>query len=185
MKTDVRTVHMRSIILGVILGILVSVLLIYLFIDIRANQIAKQVWVNPTPTQSSSEEEIYNLLAEADQNLQYGNPHVAIDLIEPVIETWSSPIDRATGYQLLSVAEGRLSHEKKAVVYAEKMVENGPGSFTYQMLGTAYEVKGDLEKALDAYTRATTFNDDDFRYDPEYVNARISNISEALGIETH
>jgi len=125
MKTDVRTVHMRSIILGVILGILVSVLLIYLFIDIRANQIAKQVWVNPTPTQSSSEEEIYNLLAEADQNLQYGNPHVAIDLIEPVIETWSSPIDRATGYQLLSVAEGRLSHEKKLLSMRKKWWKMG------------------------------------------------------------
>jgi tetratricopeptide (TPR) repeat protein len=153
--------------------------------DIRADQIAKQVWVNPTPTQSSSEEEIYNLLAEADQNLQYGNPQAAIDMILPVIETWPSEIDRATGYQLLSVAEGRLSHEKKAVVYAEKMVENSPGSFTYQMLGTAYEVKGDLENALEAYTMATTFDDDDFRFDLEYVNARIDILSEALGIDTH
>ena len=73
--------------------------------DIRAEKIAKQVWVNPTPTQSSSEEEIFNLLAEADQNLQYGNPQAAIDMIQPVIETWPSEIDRATGYQLLSVAE--------------------------------------------------------------------------------
>ena len=185
MKANAKTIHIRSIILGVILGILVSVLMVYLFMDIRANQIAKQVWVNPTPTQSSSEEEIFNLLAEADQNLQYGNPQAAIDMIQPVIETWPSEIDRATGYQLLSVAEGRLSHEKKAVVYAEKMVENGPGSFTYQMLGTAYEVKGDLEKALEAYTMATIFNDNDFRFDPEYANARISIISEALGVETH
>ena len=59
------------------------------------------------------------------------------------------------------------------------MVENIPGSFTYQMLGTAYEVKGDLENALEAYTLATTFDDDDFRFDSEYVNARIDILSES------
>jgi hypothetical protein len=31
----------------------------------------------------------------------------------------------------------------------------------------------------------TTFNDNDFRFDPDYVNARISIISEALGIDRH
>jgi len=167
--------------LGMALGCLASAALFAPLLQIRAAQLNKMMGAAPTATQDVADPVIYNLLAQADQSIQAGNPQAAVDLLVPLIETWPSSIDRSTGYQLLAVAELRMQHPQRAIPYARKFSELSPGSFSYQTLAAAYDNSGDLPKALGAYQQMMMWNDNDSRSDFNTARSRIISISRTLG----
>lgn len=180
-----RPIRFIAFLIGFIFGILASIIVIKVFIMVRSNHLESQVKTIPTiSVEYSQEEDIYNLLAKADQNLQTGKFQATIDLILPVVDEWPSEIDRSSGYQLLAIAEMNLDHPEKSIEYAQKMTELSPGSFSYQMLAQAYDGTGDLANALNAYQQMIQFNDGDSRSDFDAASARILVLGKSLGTTT-
>ena len=167
--------------LGMALGCLASAAIAALLLQTRAAQLNRLMGAAPTATEDVADPAIYNLLAQADQSIQSGNPQAAIDLLLPVVEDWPSTIDRTTGYQLLVLAELKQKQPQKAIPYALKMSELTPGSYSYQLLAAAYDGSGDLPRALGAYQQMMLWADNDKRSDFETARARILSISQTLG----
>jgi tetratricopeptide (TPR) repeat protein len=176
-----------GLIIGLILGLLVSVILVYFMFTARARQIigvqagGAAVAQVPTPTEDIADPQVYALLEQADKLINSGKDQEAIDLLLPVIETWKSKIDKGTGYQIMAVAEVHLNHPQQAVPYAQKMCENAPGSFSYQMLARAYEMSGDMPNALASYQQMLLWNDNDSRSDFKQAREEINKLSSLLG----
>lgn len=171
------------VLLGMALGCLASIFIANQLLQVRATQLNKMMGAAPTPTVDVADPAIYNLLAQADKNIQNGNPQAAIDSIAPVIETWQSTIDKTSGYQLLAIAELNLQHPQKAIPYAKKMTELTPGSYSYQLLANSYDVAGDLPNALATYQQMMMWNDNDARSDFNTARSRIISISKILGTQ--
>jgi tetratricopeptide (TPR) repeat protein len=134
-----------------------------------------------TPTADVADPEIYKILEQADAAIHANNPQQAIDLILPNIDKWSSPIDKATGYQLLAVSEFNLEHPQKSVIYAKKMVENDHGAFSLFLLAQAYDASGDLNNALATYQQILALSQTDDRVDYTVVRTRAATLSQTLG----
>ena len=179
MKDKVR--KFLALLLGIALGCIVSLVVAVLLLRVRAIQLSTSMGAVPTAVVATADPAVYNLLAEADQAIQAGNPQKAIDLILPKVDSWSSPIDKGTGYQLLAVAEVKLNHPQEAIPYAQKMTQYSPGSFSYQLLAQAYDLSGDLRNALSYYQQMMMINDNDSRSDFAYARSRIISISQTLG----
>ncbi len=171
------------VLLGMALGCLASAAVASQLVQIRAAQLNRMIGAAPTATEDVADPAIYNLLAQADQNIQTGNPQAAIDQLAPVIETWRSNFDKTTGYQMLAVAELNLQHPQRAIPYAKKMTELTPSSFSYQMLAVSYDASGDLPNALAAYQQMMMWNDNDARSDFNTARSRIIDISQTLGTQ--
>ena len=178
-----RLYKILVVLLGMVLGVLASAAIATQLVQVRAAQLNQMMGAAPTATKDVADPAIYNLLAQADQNIQIGNPQAAIDSLAPVIETWRSDIDKTTGYQLLAVAELRMQHPQKAIPYAKKMTELTPSSFSFQMLAVSYDASGDLPNALAAYQQMMMWSDNDSRSDFNTARARIISISRTLGTE--
>lgn len=176
-----KTRKFLALLLGLTLGCIASLAISLVLIRVRAAQLSNLIGAAPTPAEDVTADVIYNLLAEADQAIQSGDPQKAIDILLPNVDSWSDPIDKGTGYQLLAVAEVNLNHPQKAIPYAKKMTEYNPGSFSYQLLAQAYDLSGDLPNALSIYQQMMMLNDNDPRSDFNYAQSRIIDISRTLG----
>ena len=177
----VKIYKFMVVLLGMALGLLASAAIVVLLVQARSAQLNQMMGAAPTLTPDVADPAIYNLLAQADQNISAGNPQAVIDSLAPVIETWRSTIDKTSGYQLLAIAELRMQHPQKAIPYAKRMTELTPGSFSYQMLAVSYDTSGDLPKALGAYQQVMLWADNDSRTNFDTARARIASISKTLG----
>jgi tetratricopeptide (TPR) repeat protein len=165
---------------GLLLGCLVSAGIIWFMLTSRSNYLSETLGF-ATPTVDIADPAIYKILEEADMGIHAGNPQKAIDLILPEIEGWSSPIDKATGYQFLAIAEYNMGHQQQAIPYAKKMVEYNPGAFSLMLLGEAYDASGDIKNALSIYQQILALNEPDPNVDYEYIRQRVVTISRTLG----
>jgi tetratricopeptide (TPR) repeat protein len=178
------------ILLGFLLGCLASTVLLWFGVKGRINYLSHLYGIEvenqsgnifETPTEDAADPEIYKILEQADKAIQSGNPQKAIDLILPNIDKWPSPIDKATGYQLLAVSEFNLGNPQKAIPYAKKMVENDHGAFSLFLLAQAYDASGDLKNALATYQQILALNQTDDRVDYAVVRERAATLSQTLG----
>jgi tetratricopeptide (TPR) repeat protein len=178
--------------LGFLLGCLTSVVLLWVGVKGRINYLSQSYGfesevengfenIFATPTEDVADPEIYKILEQADKAIQSGNPQEAIDLILPNIDKWSSPIDKATGYQLLAVSEFNLGNPQKAIPYAKKMFENDHGAFSLFLLAQAYDASGDLKNALATYQQILALSQTDNRVDYTVVRERAATLSATLG----
>ena len=176
-----RSRKFLALLLGLALGCVASIGVMAILLKVRANQLSSLLSpTQHTPTETA-DPAVYNLLQEADQAVHSGEPQKAIDLILPKVDSWSSPIDKASGYQLMAVAEVSLNHPQEAIPFAQKMTQYSPSSFSYQLLAQAYDLSGDLPHALSNYQQMLLINDNDPRADYKYALSRIASISQTLG----
>jgi tetratricopeptide (TPR) repeat protein len=171
------------IVLGFLLGCAASMIVLWYGVMARVGELSKVYGFEKTPIAAAdvADPEIYKILEQADKAIQAGNPQQAIDLILPKIDGLSSPIDKATGYQLLAVAEFNLGSPQQAVPYAKKMVEYDHGPFALLLLAQAYDNSGDQKNALATYQQILVLNQPDSRVDYNYVRSRASALSQSLG----
>lgn len=176
-----RSRILPSLLLGTVLCLSLLAVLSYFFVRGDMDQVLARLPMFISPS-AASNSQVYNLLASAEKDIQAGNPQAAIDALQPVVESWSSTIDKTTGYQLLSTAELRQQRLPLAINYARKMTELSPGSFSYQILAVTYDASGDRLNALSAYQQMLMWEtDNDSRSNFEAARARIRAISQALG----
>jgi tetratricopeptide (TPR) repeat protein len=180
------------ILLGFLFGSMVSIVIIWFGVKARINYLSQENGLSvppkigvPTevvqPTEDVADPEIYKILEQADKAIQSGEPQQAINLILPKIEKWSSPIDKATGYQLLAVSEFNLGNPQKAIPYAKKMVENDHSAFGLFLLAQSYDSSGDLKNALATYQQILALSQTDDRVDYTLVRERAATLSQTLG----
>jgi tetratricopeptide (TPR) repeat protein len=173
------------ILLGFLFGCVVSLIVLWVGVRMRVNTLSHLNGFAETPavpvTEDVADPEIYNTLGQADAAIKSGDPQKAIDLILPNIDKWSSPIDKATGYQLLAVSEFNLGNPQKAIPYAKKMVENDHGAFSLFLLAQAYDASGDLKNALATYQQILALSQTDDRVDYTVVRSRAATLSQTLG----
>lgn len=122
-----------------------------------------------------------DLLNQANQLMVGGDPQGAIDRIEPVIATWSSPVDKADGYYLLVSAEFNLADPEAAIPFAKELVENEPTGFHYLLLAQAYDSANFSIDALATYNIVLDLNEADARIDYVMVRARVEGLSTVPG----
>lgn len=166
--------------LGVLTGCILTFVIVWFVVQARVNYLSTSLGLI-APTENAADPEIYQTLADADAAIQAGNPQAAIDLIATKIDHWNSPQDKATGYQLLAVAEFNLGFPQKAIPYAQKMVEIDYNAFSLLLLAQAYDSAGDLQNALSIYQQILTLDGNDPRVDYVFVRDRASALSKALG----
>jgi tetratricopeptide (TPR) repeat protein len=135
----------------------------------RANRIRNAVTYPPTETVYSRGHEIVVAVDKAYEYIEEGKYQAVINLIAPQVESWSYSMNQADAYEVLILAELKLSNAEAAVAYAETLTTRHISSYSYQLLGQAYELNQQYDKAYEAYTNALASSDHSPRTNREYI----------------
>jgi tetratricopeptide (TPR) repeat protein len=100
-------------------------------------------------------------LDQADQFLSKGQAQKVLDLLVPKLEQTQDPKDLALLYYYLGDAECELGHYQLGAAYFGKRQSLEPTAENLMMLALAYDMGGDLERALKSYTELTEWSSND------------------------
>jgi hypothetical protein len=137
-----------------------------------------------TPIPSVEIDPVQADLALAERYLAESQPEKVIELLLARLDQLTRPDDLARAYDYLGQAEMQLGHFQLAAGYFEKLYAYQPTAENLFMLATAYDLGGDLERALEKYLALLGLGDTvppDMR---ATVEQRIQDLRDVLGTPT-
>lgn len=137
-----------------------------------------------TPVPSVETDPVQADLALAERYLAESQPEKVIDLLLARLDQITDSSDLARAYDYLGQAEMQLGHFQLAAGYFEKLYAEQPTAEHLFVLARAYDLGGDLERALEKYLALMELGDTvppDMRATAEQ---RIQDLRDVLGTPT-
>ncbi len=137
-----------------------------------------------TPIPSVEPDPVQADLALAERYLAEARPEKVIELLLARLDQLTKPDDLARAYDYLGQAEMQLGHFQLAAGYFEKLYAYQPTAENLFMLATAYDLGGDLERALDKYLALMEMGETVLPDMRATVEQRIQDLRDVLGTPT-
>jgi tetratricopeptide (TPR) repeat protein len=112
---------------------------------------------------------------QAQELLDRNRPQDVLDLLRPKIDQMTNTQDRADAYDFMGQAEFQLRHYQLAAVHFSKLQELQPSREHLFTLAYAYDMGGDLERALASYAELV---DRDGYVDDDYYFMAVARVKE-------
>jgi tetratricopeptide (TPR) repeat protein len=123
-------------------------------------------------------------LDEAEQLLEVGNAHGALEILEPLLEHAPDGEQAARLNFDLGMAEYQVGRFQRAAGYLEAAVAYGPTAERLYWLAVAYDTGGDHENALGYYLRLAEWQTEEADEYRDFAVFRVQAIIELIGTPT-